>query len=58
MAGFGVAPQHDPGCFRCHGSKLVNAKGDSVQQKCSGACHDVITTDDEKPEAMDVLFPF
>ena len=50
--------QHDPGCFRCHGSKLVNAKGDSVQQKCSGACHDVITTDDEKPEAMDVLFPF
>ena len=50
--------QHDPGCFRCHGSKLVNAKGDSVQQKCSGACHDIIATEEEKPEAMDVLYPF
>jgi hypothetical protein len=50
--------QHDPGCFRCHDSKHANAKGDSVQQKCSGACHDIVATDEEKPEAMDVLYPF
>jgi hypothetical protein len=28
-----------------------------VQQKCSGACHDIIATEEEKPEAMDVLYP-
>jgi hypothetical protein len=49
--------QHDPGCFRCHDSKHVNAKGDSVRQKCSGACHDIIASEEEKPEAMDILYP-
>jgi len=49
--------QHDPGCFRCHDSKLVNAKGDAMQQRCSGACHEVIASEEEKPEALDVLFP-
>jgi NapC/NirT cytochrome c family, N-terminal region len=49
--------QHDPGCFRCHDSKHENAKGDSVRQRCTGACHDIIATEEEKPEAMDVLFP-
>jgi hypothetical protein len=49
--------QHDPGCFRCHDSKLVNAKGDAMQQRCSGACHEVIASDEEKPEAMDILYP-
>jgi NapC/NirT cytochrome c family, N-terminal region len=49
--------QHDPGCFRCHDSKLVNAKGDAMQQKCSGACHEVIASEEEKPEALDVLYP-
>jgi hypothetical protein len=49
--------QHDPGCYRCHDSKLVNAKGDAMQQMCSGACHEVIASEEEKPEALDVLFP-
>jgi hypothetical protein len=49
--------QHDPGCFRCHDTKHQNAKGEAIQQKCSGACHDLIATEEEKPEAMDVLYP-
>ncbi len=48
--------QHD-GCYRCHDKKHVNAKGDAVAQKCSGACHDVIADHEEKPEALDVLYP-
>jgi len=28
-----------------------------VQKRCSGACHEVITTDDEKPDLMDELYP-
>jgi len=50
--------QHQPGCWRCHDGNHVNAKGNSVQQKCSGACHDILANDEEKPEAMDVLYPF
>ncbi len=49
--------QHDPGCFRCHDKNHQNAKGDVVQKRCGGACHDVIATEEEKPEALDVLFP-
>jgi len=49
--------QHQPGCFRCHDTKHVNAKGNAVQQKCSGACHEVIADKEEKPEALDVLYP-
>ena len=49
--------QHEPGCFRCHDTHHQNAKGDVVQQRCSGACHELISTDEEKPEAMDVLYP-
>ena len=48
--------EHDPGCYRCHDKKHANAKGDVVQQKCTGACHDTIATEEEKPEALDVLF--
>jgi len=48
--------QHD-GCYRCHDKKHVNAKGDAVAQSCSGACHDVIADHEEKPEALDVLYP-
>ena len=48
--------QHD-GCYRCHDKKHVNAKGEAIPQKCSGACHDVIADHEEKPEALDVLFP-
>ena len=48
--------QHQ-GCYRCHDGNHVNAKGDAVQQNCSGACHDVIADKEEKPEAMDVLYP-
>jgi hypothetical protein len=47
---------HD-GCFRCHDGRHANAKGDVVTQQCSGACHDSIATDEEKPEALDVLYP-
>lgn len=49
--------QHDPGCYRCHDKKHLNVKGDAVTQKCSGACHDTIATEEEKPEALDVLYP-
>jgi len=49
--------QHDPGCYRCHDKKHANAKGQVVQQKCTGACHDTIATEEEKPEALEVLFP-
>jgi NapC/NirT cytochrome c family, N-terminal region len=48
--------QHD-GCYRCHDKKHVNAKGNAVAQKCSGACHDIIADHEEKPEALDVLYP-
>jgi hypothetical protein len=48
--------QHD-GCYRCHDEKHANAKGDVVTQNCSGACHDAVATDEEKPEALDVLYP-
>jgi hypothetical protein len=48
---------HEPGCFRCHDKNHQNVKGEAVQKRCSGACHDVIATDEEKPEAMDVLYP-
>jgi hypothetical protein len=48
--------QHD-GCWRCHDKKHVNAKGDAVPQNCSGACHDIIADHEEKPEALDVLYP-
>lgn len=49
--------QHEPGCFRCHDKKHENAKGEVVQKKCAGACHDTIATEEEKPEAMEVLYP-
>jgi|SoiMethySBSTD1v2_1073268.scaffolds.fasta_scaffold77814_2 hypothetical protein len=49
--------QHTPGCYRCHDKNHLNAKGDAIQQKCSGACHDVIADHEEKPEALDVLYP-
>ena len=49
--------QHEPGCYRCHDKKHEDAKGDKIQQKCSGTCHEVIATEEEKPEVMDVLFP-
>jgi hypothetical protein len=48
--------QHD-GCYRCHDEKHKNAQGQAVAQRCSGACHDIIATDEEKPEAMDILYP-
>jgi NapC/NirT cytochrome c family, N-terminal region len=48
--------QHD-GCYRCHDKKHVNAKGDAIAQKCSAACHDIIADHEEKPEALDVLYP-
>ena len=48
--------QHD-GCYRCHDKKHVNAKGEAIPQKCSGACHDIIADHEEKPEALDVLYP-
>jgi NapC/NirT cytochrome c family, N-terminal region len=47
---------HD-GCYRCHDEKHANAKGDVVTQRCSGACHDTVATDEEKPEVLDVLYP-
>ena len=49
--------QHEPGCWRCHDKNHENAKGEAVQKKCAGACHDILATEEEKPEAMDVLFP-
>jgi hypothetical protein len=48
--------QHE-GCYRCHDEKHANAKGKVVTQQCSGACHDAVATDEEKPEALDVLYP-
>jgi len=48
--------EHD-GCYRCHDEKHANAKGEVVTQRCSGACHDTVATDEEKPEALDVLYP-
>jgi hypothetical protein len=48
--------QHD-GCWRCHDTKHVNAKGDAIQQRCSGACHEILADHEEKPEALDVLYP-
>jgi nitrate/TMAO reductase-like tetraheme cytochrome c subunit len=48
--------EHD-GCYRCHDEKHGNAKGNVVTQRCSGACHDTIATDEQKPEVLDVLYP-
>ncbi len=49
--------QHEPGCYRCHDKKHANTEGKVIGQKCSGACHDVLVTEEEQPEVMDVLFP-
>jgi hypothetical protein len=49
--------QHEPGCYRCHDKNHANAKGQVIQQKCTGTCHDMIATEEEQPEAMDVLYP-
>lgn len=48
---------HEPGCYRCHDKNHANSKGEVVQKKCGGTCHDVIATDEEKPEVIDVLYP-
>lgn len=49
--------QHEPGCFRCHDKKHANAQGEPIQQKCTGSCHDIIATEEEQPEVIDVLYP-
>ncbi len=49
--------QHEPGCYRCHDKEHANAKGEVIQKKCGGTCHDIIATEEEKPEAIDVLYP-
>jgi hypothetical protein len=49
--------QHDPGCFRCHDKAHVNRAGKAIQKKCAGTCHDIIADHEDKPEALDVLFP-
>ncbi len=49
--------QHDPGCFRCHDKKHTTGDGKVIGQKCAGVCHDVIATEEEQPEVMDVLYP-
>jgi hypothetical protein len=49
--------QHDPGCFRCHDKGHVNSAGKEIQKKCAGTCHDIIADHEEKPEALDVLYP-
>lgn len=49
--------QHEPGCFRCHDKNHENAKGDVIGKRCSGACHDVVATEEEQPEVIDVLYP-
>jgi hypothetical protein len=49
--------QHDPGCFRCHDKAHVNSAGKEIQKKCAGTCHDIIADHEEKPEALDVLYP-
>lgn len=49
--------QHEQGCFRCHDKKHADSEGQVIQQKCSGACHDVLATEEEKPEVLDVLYP-
>jgi hypothetical protein len=35
----------------------VDSKGAEIQNKCAGTCHDSIADHEEKPEALDVLFP-
>ncbi len=49
--------QHEPGCFRCHDKKHENARGEVISKKCGGMCHDVIATEEEQPEVIDVLYP-
>ncbi len=48
---------HEPGCYRCHDKNHANAKGEAVQKKCGATCHDVIATEEEAPEVLDVLYP-
>ncbi len=48
---------HEPGCYRCHDKNHANAKGEVIQKKCDGTCHTVISTEEEHPEAIDVLYP-
>jgi hypothetical protein len=49
--------QHEPGCYRCHDKNHENAQGVAIGQKCSGACHDIIASEEEQPEVIDVLYP-
>jgi len=40
-----------PGCFRCHGSGLTNAEGESIRADCS-LCHIVLAMRESKPEIL------
>jgi hypothetical protein len=49
--------QHEPGCFRCHDKNHENPKGEAISKKCSGLCHEVITSEDADPEVVELLYP-
>ncbi len=44
------------GCFRCHDNEHVTSDGGKIAKKC-GSCHEVVATDEEDPEALQVLYP-
>ena len=44
------------GCFRCHDNEHVTPDGGKIAKKC-GSCHEVLATDEEDPEALQVLYP-
>jgi hypothetical protein len=40
-----------PGCFRCHGSKLRNAAGESISTNCT-LCHVILAMRESDPEIL------
>jgi hypothetical protein len=50
-----IFANHD-GCFRCHDKEHATDKGDKISKGCD-LCHEVLATEEEKPEILEVLHP-
>lgn len=46
---------HD-GCYRCHDNEHKTDEGKKISKKCE-PCHEVLATEEEDPEVLQVLYP-
>jgi nitrate/TMAO reductase-like tetraheme cytochrome c subunit len=57
--GFGTYPNHlghEGGCFRCHDNEHIAENDLRISKKCE-TCHQALATDEQDPEALQVLYP-